>query len=205
LGREHPDQVVSRMQKALRKGKVLIDWSQNDKHKTTVSVYSLRARERPTVSTPVTWQELEAAMESRDPNRLSFDSDTIAPTRGETGRPVRSGTDSETAPTRSGSSDLNPAVVTGPTVFGRVDPLYTVSAPCPVASEPISYRGGTAYRSSDRSGARQRAWQRKPSHFGSYCHASPTGRLSTNSASMGRNGGWICSCTRGCFDNPSSP
>ena len=77
LGREHPDQVVSRMQKALRKGKVLIDWSQNDKDKTTVSVYSLRARERPTVSTPVTWQELEAAMESRDPNRLSFDSDTI--------------------------------------------------------------------------------------------------------------------------------
>jgi bifunctional non-homologous end joining protein LigD len=77
LEREHPDQVVSRIQKALRKGKVLIDWSQNDKHKTTVSVYSLRARERPTVSTPVTWQELEAAMESRDPNRLSFDSDTI--------------------------------------------------------------------------------------------------------------------------------
>jgi bifunctional non-homologous end joining protein LigD len=77
LERKHREQVVSRMQKALRKGKVLIDWSQNDQHKTTVSVYSLRARERPTVSTPVTCQELEAAMESRDPNRLSFDSDTI--------------------------------------------------------------------------------------------------------------------------------
>ena len=47
------------MKKELRKGKVLIDWSQNDEHKTTVCVYSLRARERPTVSTPVTWDEVE--------------------------------------------------------------------------------------------------------------------------------------------------
>ena len=77
LEREHPDQVVSRMQKALRKGKVFIDWSQNDEHKTTVNVYSLRAKERPTVSTPVTWQEVEAAVESRDPSRLTFDSDTV--------------------------------------------------------------------------------------------------------------------------------
>jgi bifunctional non-homologous end joining protein LigD len=77
LEREHPDQVVSRMQKALRKGKVLIDWSQNDEHKTTVSVYSLRAKERPTVSTPVTWQEVEAAVNGRDPRRLVFDSHTV--------------------------------------------------------------------------------------------------------------------------------
>ncbi|MBV9643415.1 MAG: ATP-dependent DNA ligase, partial [Verrucomicrobia bacterium] len=77
LEREHPDQVVSRMQKALRKGKVLIDWSQNDEHKTTVNVYSLRAKERPTVSTPVTWQEVETAVKSRDPSRLTFDSDTV--------------------------------------------------------------------------------------------------------------------------------
>ena len=53
LEREHPGEVVSRMQKALRKGKVLIDWSQNGEHKTTVNVYSLRAKERPTVSTPI--------------------------------------------------------------------------------------------------------------------------------------------------------
>jgi len=58
------------MPKTLRKGKVLIDWSQNDEHKTTVNVYSLRARERPAVSTPVTWQEVKNSMQSGDPNRL---------------------------------------------------------------------------------------------------------------------------------------
>jgi bifunctional non-homologous end joining protein LigD len=77
LEREHPDEVVSRMQKALRKGKVLIDWSQNDEHKTTINVYSLRAKERPTVSTPVTWQEVETAMKAGDPSRLTFESDTV--------------------------------------------------------------------------------------------------------------------------------
>jgi bifunctional non-homologous end joining protein LigD len=48
------------MTKAIRPGKVLVDWSQNHQHKTTVSVYSLRARPQPTVSTPVTWAEVEA-------------------------------------------------------------------------------------------------------------------------------------------------
>jgi bifunctional non-homologous end joining protein LigD len=57
--RSHPDLVVSRMTKALRPGKVLVDWSQNNAAKTTVSVYSLRARPRHTVSTPVTWEEVE--------------------------------------------------------------------------------------------------------------------------------------------------
>jgi bifunctional non-homologous end joining protein LigD len=61
LEAEHPKLIVSTQKKELRKGKVLIDWSQNDEHKTTVSVYSLRARERPTVSTPLDWDELEAA------------------------------------------------------------------------------------------------------------------------------------------------
>jgi bifunctional non-homologous end joining protein LigD len=60
MERDHPEHVVSRMQKALRKGKVLIDWSQNDEHKTTVNVYSLRAKPQPTVSTPVNWQEVES-------------------------------------------------------------------------------------------------------------------------------------------------
>jgi bifunctional non-homologous end joining protein LigD len=58
---QQPDDVVSRQDKSLRKGKVLIDWSQNSRHKTTVCVYSLRARAEPTVSTPVTWDEVEAA------------------------------------------------------------------------------------------------------------------------------------------------
>ena len=53
------------MTKSLRPGKVLIDWSQNDEHKTTVNVYSLRAKERPTVSTPVSWDEVEAASRRR--------------------------------------------------------------------------------------------------------------------------------------------
>jgi bifunctional non-homologous end joining protein LigD len=56
-----------------RGGKVLVDWSQNDEHKTTVSAYSLRARERPTVSTPLEWDEVEAALAAGEPQRLVFD------------------------------------------------------------------------------------------------------------------------------------
>lgn len=66
LEKAFPDLVVSNMQKALRKGKVLVDWSQNDSHKTTVCVYSLRAKEHPTVSTPVTWEEVEAALKKKE-------------------------------------------------------------------------------------------------------------------------------------------
>ena len=58
LARRKPKQVVSEMNKDLRKGKVFIDWSQNDEHKTTVNVYSLRAMPRPTVSCPLTWDEV---------------------------------------------------------------------------------------------------------------------------------------------------
>ena len=70
---EHPQLVVSSMLKAVRVGRVLIDWSQNDEHKTTVNVYSMRARERPTVSTPVTWDEVEATARGGDPGLLVFD------------------------------------------------------------------------------------------------------------------------------------
>ena len=77
LEREHPDLVVSSMKKSIRKGKVLIDWSQNHEKKTTVCVYSLRARERPTVSTPVLWTEVEEALESGDPEVLVFDSEEL--------------------------------------------------------------------------------------------------------------------------------
>jgi bifunctional non-homologous end joining protein LigD len=75
LERDHPRGVTSNMRKDLRHGKVLVDWSQNDPHKTTVCVYSLRARERPTVSMPVEWDELDAAVKARTPKRLHFDSD----------------------------------------------------------------------------------------------------------------------------------
>jgi bifunctional non-homologous end joining protein LigD len=72
-----PDLVVSRMTKSRRTGKVLIDWSQNDGRKTTVCVYSLRAAERPTVSTPLEWQEVQTALERGEPALLSFDAKQV--------------------------------------------------------------------------------------------------------------------------------
>jgi bifunctional non-homologous end joining protein LigD len=77
LERRHPELIVSDMNKQRRRGKVFIDWSQNDEHKTTVCVYSLRARERPTVSTPVEWDEVDAVLRSRDPEDLEFKSDEV--------------------------------------------------------------------------------------------------------------------------------
>jgi bifunctional non-homologous end joining protein LigD len=77
LERAQPDLVVSRMTRSLRRGKVLIDWSQNDQHKTTVCVYSLRATPRPTVSTPVAWDEVVATLDAGDPRALSFEYDEV--------------------------------------------------------------------------------------------------------------------------------
>jgi bifunctional non-homologous end joining protein LigD len=74
LEKQEPDLVVSRMTKAIRPGKVLLDWSQNSSAKTTVSVYSLRARPEHTVSTPVTWDEVEAC---RAPEDLVFRTDDV--------------------------------------------------------------------------------------------------------------------------------
>lgn len=71
LEREVPDEIVSNMRKDLRAGKVLIDWSQNHAAKTTVAPYSLRARPRPTVSTPVTWGEVADGAAGRSP--LTFE------------------------------------------------------------------------------------------------------------------------------------
>ncbi|HYX54026.1 MAG TPA: hypothetical protein VE783_11295, partial [Candidatus Limnocylindrales bacterium] len=71
----HPDRVVSDMKKSLRVNKVFVDWSQNDDYKTTVCVYSLRAKEQPTVSTPVTWKEVESCLKKQDPELLVFTSD----------------------------------------------------------------------------------------------------------------------------------
>jgi len=69
--------VVSDMKKALRVGKIFVDWSQNDEHKTTINVYSLRAREHPTVSTPVTWEEVEKCLKKKDADLLVFDSKQV--------------------------------------------------------------------------------------------------------------------------------
>ncbi len=67
LERRDRDRVVSDMSKAKRGGKVFVDWSQNDRHKTTVNVYSLRAMERPTVSTPLSWDEVQEMADSGEP------------------------------------------------------------------------------------------------------------------------------------------
>jgi bifunctional non-homologous end joining protein LigD len=77
LEREYPGDVVSTQRKEARVGKVLIDWSQNSWHKTTVSVYSLRARERPTVSTPVTWDEVDRAAANNEATLLVCDADDV--------------------------------------------------------------------------------------------------------------------------------
>jgi len=77
LEKQHPGEVLSVMAKEQRTGKVFIDWSQNDDSKTTVCVYSLRARPRPTVSTPVTWDEVAAVVEAGDPDLLVFEAPDV--------------------------------------------------------------------------------------------------------------------------------
>jgi len=77
LEQEQPELVVSDMKKQLRTGKVLVDWSQNDEHKTTVSLYSLRAREHPTVSTPVKWEEVEQSLKKKDASLLVFEASQV--------------------------------------------------------------------------------------------------------------------------------
>jgi bifunctional non-homologous end joining protein LigD len=77
LEAEAGDLVVSRQAKARRTGKVLVDWSQNDVNKTTVCVYSPRAKDRPTVSMPLTWDEVREALEDEDPDRLMVDMDGV--------------------------------------------------------------------------------------------------------------------------------
>src|SRR2546421_132686 len=73
--REHGKLVTSNMSKAVRKGKVFVDWSQNDEHKTTICVYSLRAKEEPTVSTPVAWDEVANCLKKERADLLKFRSD----------------------------------------------------------------------------------------------------------------------------------
>ena len=78
IAKQTPDEVLAKMgKKTDRSGKVLIDWYQNNERKTTIAVYSLRARERPTVSTPVTWEEVEAVAESGDGSTLVFEASDV--------------------------------------------------------------------------------------------------------------------------------
>jgi bifunctional non-homologous end joining protein LigD len=77
LEQAQPELIVSRMTRTARPGRVLIDWSQNDRKKTTVCVYSLRAAERPTVSTPLGWDEVRAALDGGDPDALRFEAGQV--------------------------------------------------------------------------------------------------------------------------------
>lgn len=78
LERELPETVVSNRERKLRRGKVLVDWSQNSEHKTTVAVYSLRGKSQPTVSTPLRWDEVEACAKKRDAAKLVFLPDQVS-------------------------------------------------------------------------------------------------------------------------------
>jgi bifunctional non-homologous end joining protein LigD len=77
LEKAEPDLVVSKQTRDLRKGKVLVDWSQNDYSKTTVAVYSLRGREHPTGSVPLTWDEVEKLADDGDPESVRFEAGEV--------------------------------------------------------------------------------------------------------------------------------
>lgn len=85
LEQQHPERVISNMRRSLRAGRVFIDWSQNDDHKSTVCVYSLRAAERPTASAPISWNEVEDALSRREAARLVFDADQVLERAGRVG------------------------------------------------------------------------------------------------------------------------
>jgi bifunctional non-homologous end joining protein LigD len=77
LETNHDDLVTSNMSKAVRKEKVFVDWSQNDEHKTTICVYSLRAKEEPTVATPITWDEVQNCLKKKEAGLLKFHSEKV--------------------------------------------------------------------------------------------------------------------------------
>jgi bifunctional non-homologous end joining protein LigD len=77
LETNHDDLVTSNMSKAVRKEKVFVDWSQNDEHKTTICVYSLRAKEEPTVATPITWDEVQNCLKKKEAGLLKFRSEKV--------------------------------------------------------------------------------------------------------------------------------
>jgi bifunctional non-homologous end joining protein LigD len=77
LAQQAPDRVTVLMAKEQRRNRVFVDWSQNDRHKTTVGAYSLRAQPRPTVSTPVAWDEIRAVVDRQDPTALSFEAPDV--------------------------------------------------------------------------------------------------------------------------------
>ena len=108
--------VVSDMKKQLRTGKVFVDWSQNDEHKTTIGVYSLRAREHPTASTPVTWEEVERAGKKKDLEPAGIRGEAGGRACGKDGRFIRSGARVEAAAAGSQGSATSAVVEAEPTI-----------------------------------------------------------------------------------------
>jgi len=87
LAADAPDRVTVSMAKEVRPNRVFVDWSQNDRHKTTVCAYSLRAQPRPTVSTPVSWDEVSDALDAGDPTALTFEAGDVLARIDELGDP----------------------------------------------------------------------------------------------------------------------
>ena len=120
------------MKKALRVNKVFVDWSQNDDHKTTVNVYSLRAKEQPTVSTPVTWEEVENCLKKNDPELLVFTSDQVlqrVEKMGDLFEPVLKLRQKLPSPEKLGQ----PSAGAGPT---RIQKAEKTASPGPLGSQP---------------------------------------------------------------------
>lgn len=130
LENEHRDLVVSDMKKQLRVGKIFVDWSQNDQHKTTISVYSLRAREHPTVSTPVKWEEVEQALTKKDAMLLVFEAGQVldrVQKMGDLFEPVR--TLKQKLPKLAGIAEIEPqAVETGMELAAHTENSSTKNA-----------------------------------------------------------------------------
>jgi bifunctional non-homologous end joining protein LigD len=143
LEERHPDLVVSDMKKALRVNKVFVDWSQNDDYKTTVNVYSLRAKDQPTVSTPVTWKEVENCSKKADPELLVFTSDQVLQ------RMEKSGDLFE--PVLNLKQKLPPLTALGQKVSQPVDPALKTR----LKSQPARPVGKTAAKTSAKPAKRK--------------------------------------------------
>ena len=122
LENEHRELVVSDMKKQLRVGKIFVDWSQNDEHKTTIGVYSLRAREHPTVSTPVKWEEVERGLKKKDATLLVFEAAQVLDRVGKMGdlfEPVL--TLKQKLPKLAGIAETAPAMEEGLELAAQAD------------------------------------------------------------------------------------
>jgi len=129
LESEHRELVVSDMKKQVRVGKVFVDWSQNDEHKTTVSVYSLRAREHPTVSTPVKWEEVERTLKKKDATLLVFEASQVLDRVGKMGdlfEPLL--TLKQKLPKLAGIAEAEPQIETGLELAAQAEDAGTKKA-----------------------------------------------------------------------------